>query len=93
MYFNFIGGLSWGVGTITGATVIIGLLGLFISQTRNVPFVGSITEIVIEEINRGRQTIGDEFNLEKQSLDGSSFSVESNPQSFPESFPDLTDTE
>lgn len=54
---NFVGGLSWGVGSIIGATIIIGVLGFIITQTRYVPIVGDVVEVVIEKIQEGRDSI------------------------------------
>lgn len=51
---NLIGGVAWGVGSIIGATIIIGALGLFITRTRNIPLIGDVVQVIIEEINQGR---------------------------------------
>jgi hypothetical protein len=54
---NLIGGLAWGVGSVIGATVIIGILGFAIAQSRYVPFVGEIVDIVVDKLAEGRQRI------------------------------------
>lgn len=51
---NAIGGLAWGVGSVIGATIIIGLLGLIISRSRNIPLIGDVVNVIIEEINQGQ---------------------------------------
>lgn len=53
---NAIGGLAWGVGSIIGATVIIGVLGLVISRSRNIPLIGDVVNVIIEEINQGKNS-------------------------------------
>ena len=85
VFNNFLGGLAWGFGTVVGATVIIGMLGLFVARTRNVPFLGEITRIVIEEITKGRETLEEEFrnNSSKSSSRSSRSSSSSKPDSFP----------
>lgn len=66
LYFNFVGGLSWGVGTVLGATVMVGLLGLFVSRSRNIPFVGEITNVFLQEIQRGQESFRDQFSPDDQ---------------------------
>jgi hypothetical protein len=51
---NLVGGVAWGVGSIIGASIIVGLFGIIITQTRNVPLVGDIINVVIQEIESGR---------------------------------------
>ncbi|MEK7616590.1 MAG: DUF5665 domain-containing protein [Patescibacteria group bacterium] len=31
MYLNFLGGLAWGFGTVVGATVVVAIIGYFLS--------------------------------------------------------------
>ena len=51
---NFIGGLSWGIGSILGATIIVGVFGILITRSRNIPLIGDVVQVVIDEINQGR---------------------------------------
>lgn len=51
---NLIGGMAWGVGSIIGATIIIGALGLIVTRSRSIPLVGDVVQIIIDEINQGR---------------------------------------
>lgn len=49
---NFIGGIAWGLGGTIGATIILSLLGLFLSKINLVPvigtFVSEITNFVLK---------------------------------------------
>lgn len=47
---NFLGGIAWGVGTVIGATIIVGLIGMFLSRAEEIPFVGDIIENVMQQI-------------------------------------------
>lgn len=49
---NLIGGISWGVGSVVGATVVIGMLGFVIAQTQSIPFLGKIVNVVTTEIQQ-----------------------------------------
>jgi len=53
---NLIGGVAWGVGSIIGATIIIGVLGLVISRSRNIPLVGDVVNVILDEIRQGRDS-------------------------------------
>lgn len=55
MLDNFIGGMFWGLGSVIGATLIVGILGLAIVRTRNVPLLGDIVKVVVTEIQTGIQ--------------------------------------
>ena len=50
---NLIGGMAWGVGSVLGATIIVGVLGLVIIETKKIPFLGSIVTIIQTEIKTG----------------------------------------
>jgi hypothetical protein len=66
---NLLGGLAWGVGSILGATIIIGVLGLVITRSRNIPLIGDVVQIILDEIQQGRDTnifINGEPNTENQ---------------------------
>jgi hypothetical protein len=49
---NLVGGIAWGVGSVIGATLIIGILGIIISQTRSIPFLGQIVNLTMSEIQK-----------------------------------------
>jgi hypothetical protein len=53
---NFIGGISWGVGSVLGATVIISIIGIVIAQTRSIPLLGNIVEVITTEIQKQQET-------------------------------------
>ena len=53
MFDNFLGGMAWGVGSLIGATIVVGVLGSLIVFTRNVPLLGSIVDIVREQVQTG----------------------------------------
>ena len=53
---NLTGGIAWGVGSILGATIIVGVLGFLIVRSRQIPFVGDIVQVVVDEINQGRNS-------------------------------------
>lgn len=50
MLNNFLGGISWGVGSVIGATVVIAIIGIVIAQTQSVPFLGNIVKTTMDEI-------------------------------------------
>ena len=54
---NLIGGIAWGLGSIIGATVIIGIAGIIIVNTKKVPLVGPIVNIIQEQIRTGANDI------------------------------------
>ncbi|MDO8551128.1 MAG: DUF5665 domain-containing protein [bacterium] len=44
---NFLGGVAWGLGSLIGVTVVIAILGYFVSQINLVPILGSwISQII-----------------------------------------------
>lgn len=53
MIDNFLGGISWGLGTVIGATLIVGILGLFIVRTRTIPLIGDVIQVITTEIQLG----------------------------------------
>lgn len=50
---NFLGGIAWGLGTVIGATVLVGLIGILIVRTRSVPLVGDVVNVFMSEIQIG----------------------------------------
>lgn len=53
MIDNFLGGISWGLGTVIGATLIVGILGLLIVRTRTIPLIGDVIQVITTEIQLG----------------------------------------
>ena len=47
---NFLGGLSWGLGTVLGATVVVGLIILILSKLNSVPVIGDFFSSVLRSL-------------------------------------------
>lgn len=58
MINNFIGGVFWAIGTIVGAGLVVGLLGLGISRLENVDLIGPLVIEIMEKIEEGKEKIG-----------------------------------
>lgn len=54
---NFISGMAWGVGSVIGATIIVGILGIAIVKTKQIPLIGDIVKVATDEITQGLQQI------------------------------------
>ncbi len=54
---NFLSGIFWGVGSVLGATIIVGILGIAIVKTRQIPLIGDIVKVATDEISNGLQQI------------------------------------
>lgn len=52
MINNFLGGISWGVGSVIGATLVVSILALILAQTSHIPLIGTIVESVMTEIEK-----------------------------------------
>ncbi len=52
IWLNFVGGMAWGVGSVIGATVVIGLLVWIFSFFNFVPFLGDFLSGITDQINR-----------------------------------------
>ncbi len=50
---NFLGGMAWGFGTVIGATIVVGILGLAIVNTRKVPLLGDLVKVIADQIQTG----------------------------------------
>lgn len=50
---NFLGGMAWGLGSVIGATIIVGLLGVAIVRTKSIPLIGDIVKVFVTEIQGG----------------------------------------
>jgi hypothetical protein len=52
---NMIGGIAWGAGSVMGATVVVAVIGLILSQLVRVPLIGSYISDVVEEVEKYQQ--------------------------------------
>jgi hypothetical protein len=50
---NLLGGIAWGFGSVIGATIIVGILGLIVVETKKIPLLGSIVTVVETQIKTG----------------------------------------
>jgi len=48
LYYNFIGGIAWGLGVLIGSTIIFALIAFFIGKVDFVPLFGQFAAKVIE---------------------------------------------
>lgn len=48
---NFLGGITWGIGSVIGATLIVGLIGWTLSRAEQIPFVGQIIENIVKDVS------------------------------------------
>jgi hypothetical protein len=53
---NFLGGLAWGLGTVLGATVIVGILVWILGQVGAIPLLGESVSNTINETIRDIDT-------------------------------------
>lgn len=49
---NFIGGLAWGVGSVLGATIVVGTLVWTLKSINWVPVIGDFTSRVIDQVEK-----------------------------------------
>jgi hypothetical protein len=47
---NFLGGLSWGFGTVLGATVVVGLVVIILTKLDSLPLVGDFFRDILQSI-------------------------------------------
>lgn len=50
---NLIGGIVWGIGSIVGATLVIAIVGIIMVRSENIPFLGDIVKIFVNEVQLG----------------------------------------
>ena len=50
IFFSLIRGLSFGLGSVIGATILVYLLILFLSQIEFIPIIGEWAALLIEQI-------------------------------------------
>ena len=51
LFNNFLGGIAWSLGTIIGATIIVGILGFILTKIDIIPIIGSFISQIIEVIS------------------------------------------
>ena len=54
LWYNFIRGLAFGLGTVIGATILVYILLQFLAKIEFVPILGDWALKIISEIERGR---------------------------------------
>lgn len=54
MWFQFLRGLAFGLGTVIGASALVSALVLVLSQIEFVPFIGDLATDIIQEIEVAR---------------------------------------
>ena len=54
MLYQFLRGLSFGLGTLMGATVLVSILAWWVSQVSFIPILGDWLVQIVEEIEKGR---------------------------------------
>lgn len=54
---NFLAGIAWGLGSVLGATVIVGLLGILVVRTQKVPIIGDVVQVIVEQVEKGAEEI------------------------------------
>lgn len=52
---NLLGGIAWGVGSVIGATIIIGLLSLIFVRMNKIPLIGDLVGKFASEINEAEE--------------------------------------
>lgn len=51
MWWQFLRGLAFGLGTVVGATALVSVVALILGQIEFIPIIGEIARAIIEEIN------------------------------------------
>lgn len=51
---NLIGGIAWGLGSVIGATIVVGILGFLLIQFRHIPFLGDLVNVITDTIESGQ---------------------------------------
>lgn len=47
---NFLGGLFWGLGTVLGATLVVGIVIIILGQLNSVPIIGDFFSGILQSI-------------------------------------------
>ncbi|CAG1022150.1 hypothetical protein DOJK_01473 [Patescibacteria group bacterium] len=53
VFDNFLGGISWGVGSVIGASIVVGIIGIIVIRTSTIPLIGDLVRVVMNEIQTG----------------------------------------
>jgi len=64
LFDNFLGGIAWGVGSVIGATIVIGIISFIFVKTQSVPIIGDFITSIITELQESRSQTHDVFNGE-----------------------------
>lgn len=56
IWYQFLRGLAFGLGTAIGATLLVSVLVLFMRQIEVVPILGDLASRIIEEIQQAPET-------------------------------------
>ncbi len=51
MWFQFLRGLAFGLGSVMGATILVSIIGWWLSQFEFIPIIGEWAKQIAEEIN------------------------------------------
>lgn len=52
---NLLRGLAFGLGSVLGASLLVSILGWWVSQFEFLPLIGQWAVRIVDEINRARQ--------------------------------------
>lgn len=52
LWFQFLRGLAFGLGSVLGATLVVSVLITLLSQIEFIPIIGEWTQLIIEEIQK-----------------------------------------
>lgn len=61
---NFIGGIAWGVGSVIGATIIIGSISYIFVKTQRIPIIGDLMKNVVLELEEAKSETKDVIDEE-----------------------------
>ncbi len=52
LWFHFLRGIAFGLGSVLGATIVVSILITLLSQIEFIPIIGEWTQLIIEEIQK-----------------------------------------
>lgn len=58
LFYNFLGGIAWSLGTLVGLGIIVAIIGYIISQINLVPIIGSWVAEILKEVTSKTQLPG-----------------------------------
>lgn len=62
---NLLGGIAWGVGVTIGATLLLAIIGYFISQANYVPVIGNFVNQIVEFVEDNNPQVDNLNELEQ----------------------------